>query len=417
LQAVGVREVGQYFVGVLKGPIPPDSNMSGERIGVYEITKPRRRRPGVQDTTEEIKDSAVMSEPIIIECRSEADIKGFLSTGSTILDLSISGMTDCNGRGGIPESRVTELFGPESSGKTYLAGELCGSAQRAGFDAIRMRDLEGAFEFSRAGVFGLNPEDKRFHYKGPGHVKCIEDLMGVHTIGKGSGRKKVFGEINRVARELNVNQRALDVTDSITVLPCALETEGKGKRAAQARAAAISASSRQAHADIATKRMCVVLINQARQKATDIIEYGLKRVVKFESSGGQATKHWYSVRVYLEEKGLIRDKEGGPILGVKIWAFIYKNKVDKPYRSCIFSLLWDYGIDDIRDNINWLKEHSEIIGAKGQWYSMPGRKKIQSLPDFIKFVETKGLEEEVANYVRTEWRKLQKPPDRKPRVR
>jgi len=381
------------------------------------MTKPRRRRPEVQDTTEEIKDSEVMNEPIIVECRSEADIKGYLSTGSTILDLSISGMADCNGRGGIPESRVVELFGPESSGKTYLAGELCGSAQREGFDAIRMRDLEGAFEFSRARIFGLNPEDERFHYRGPGHVKCIEDLMGVHTTGTGRARKKVYGRINKAARELGEDERALDVTDSITVLPCALETEGKGKRAAQARAAAISASSRQAHAAIATKRMCVVLINQARQKASDIFEYGLKRVVKYESSGGQATKHWYSVRVYLEEKGLIQDKEGGPILGVRIWAFIYKNKVDKPYRACTFSVLWDYGIDDIRDNVHWLREHSEILGAKSQWYSMPGRKKIQSLPDFIKFVEGKGLEDELANYVRTEWKKLQKPPDRKPRVR
>ena len=81
-----------------------------------------------------------------------------------------------------------------------------------------------------------------------------------------------------------------------------------------------------------------------------------------------------SLRLYLEEKGPVRD-EKEMVKGVSIWCYVYKSKIDNPYRSCLFTLDFDYGIDNIIDCVKWLRESTTLLGGKKEWYSMPGHSK------------------------------------------
>lgn len=353
------------------------------------------------------------TEPIIE--KGPADVTEFLSTGSVMLDLAISGTADLEGKGGIPLGRLIEIFGPEASAKSYLLGELCGSAQRVFFDEIHIFDIENSFEMSRSSIFDLNVKTRNFKYHPAGEVRSIEDLMSI--IKPDQKREPVLGALNRIARDLGEDKKALAVVDSITALPCNFELEGKGKRADQLRAQAISHGFRVTQADISTTRMSVVFLNQAREKPADNYEFGHKRVVRFESTGGRASKHYPSLRLYLEEKNPIMD-EKGEVRAVSIWCYIYKSKVDLPYRSCLFTLDFTYGIDNLTDCVKWLRENTTLLGQKKEWYSMPDHPdKIQNERDFVKFIENGDLERKLVGLTRQEWRRLHVFEKRKPKKR
>jgi recombination protein RecA len=376
----------------------------------------RKKRPAKKSATPVSRAVEQIDEPQMVE-PGTADVRGYLSTGSTQLDLCIAGTADPAGRGGVPEGRITEIFGPESSGKTFLAGEICGSAQAKGFDEVHLIDIENAIELTRAHLYGLNVNDKRFHFHDRSGINTIEDLVGIFTPTGQKGARAQVGLINRIARQLNPDHRAAVVADSITALPSAMEMKGTDKRG-QSRSRSISGGFRTTWGDIASRRMAVVFVNQARVKPDDRIEWGRKRVIRFDSTGGMAIKHYPSVRVYLEEQGLVTHEEKGPVRGVRIWAFVYKNKVDIPFRECHFTLDFTYGIDDLRDNITWLRQNTDKLGLSTQWFSLPGRKKIQNINDFIKYIEDADAEAEVAQMVRECWITLNKPDStRKPRKR
>lgn len=374
------------------------------------------RRPRKTKTASEVPVEAPPDEPLIVE-PGPADIKGYLTTGSTGLDLAISGTADPAGKGGVPEGRIVEIFGPESSGKTFLGGVICGAAQRANYDEVHLVDIEHAIELSRAHMYGLNSDHKDFHLHDRTAVDTIEDLIGVFTpkaTGDGPKPRAKIGLINKIARELDPDRRVVVVADSITALPSAMEMRGTDKRG-QSRSRSISGGFRTTWGDIAARHMAVIFVNQARVKPDDRIEWGRKRVIRFDSTGGMAIKHYPSVRVYVEEQGVVKEKDG-PIKGVRIWAFVYKNKIDIPFRECHFSLLFDYGIDDIRDCIIWLRAHTDKLGLSTQWFSLPGRKKFQAIGDFIKYIEDTGTYAELVQLKREAWLTLNKPDtSRKPR--
>ena len=354
------------------------------------------------------------SQPMIKEvAKGPADVTGYLSTGSTLVDLIISGTKDPEGKGGIPQGKVTGIFGPASSGKSLLAGELCGSAQRQNFDQIHLIDTEDSFEFSRAGIFGLDVNHKNFHYHAANEIKTIEELIGIYTIKK--KRKPEIGFINRVAREADPDEKILIVVDTIEVLPSMMQLEGKDKRG-QSRAKSISGGMRLTFGDVAYTKAAVVFINQVREKPSDSYEFGHRRVVKFEQTGGVAAKHYPHLLVYLEEKGPV--EEDDRVSGVQIWSYVYKSKIDKPLRSCNFTLDFDYGIDDIRDCIEWLRENTEVLGSGRKAYSFPDDdRKFRSKENFIKFIEDVELEGELADLVRSHWKEIYSVPERKPRRR
>jgi recombination protein RecA len=363
----------------------------------------RRRTPDVPKTKSMIKEVT----------KGPADVTGYLSTGSTLVDLIIAGTSDPQGRGGIPQGKVTGIFGPASSGKSLLAGEICGSAQRQNFDQIHLVDTEDSFEFSRANIFGLNVFDQNFHYHPANEIRTIEGLIGIYTE-KGK-RKPTVGFINNIVRESEPDENILIVVDTIEVLPSSMQLQGKDKRG-QSRAKSISGGMRLTFGDVAYTKTAIVFINQVREKPSDSYEFGHRRVVKFEQTGGVASKHYPHLLVYLEEKGPI--EEDDKVSGVKIWSYVYKSKIDKPLRACNFTLDFDYGIDDIRDCVEWLRENTEVIGDGKKAYKLPNDdRKFRQKDNFIKFVEDEELEEVVVDLVRQEWRKKYQSKDRKPRRR
>lgn len=338
-----------------------------------------------------------------------SDVKYFLSTGSTGLDLCISGRVDPAGKGGIPAGRITEFYGPEASGKSFISGELCGSAQTQGWEQ-HMVDIERAFEFERSNIFALDTEHEDFYYypneKEP-DVRLAEDLFGKYAVG--TGKEVKYGLVNRIAQKLGKGKKAVVVIDSIAVVSTRLEEKGKDKHGAS-RAKMFSTGLRQVIGDISDKHLALVFDNQLRDSFN--VSFGPTT----DSPGGWAIKHYASIRVRLTPIGKI--KENDEIVGIKIRCQVVKNKIDVPFRGCEISLYFDYGINDLRDCSEWLKKNTEMLTVKQGIYQLQGRKPVRGLDNFVQYVEDNDLEIELTNLMREQWQKLNLPErKRKPRKR
>lgn len=346
-----------------------------------------------------------------------SDVKTYIGTGSVILDLTIAGMCDPRGRGGIPVGRITEMFGPESSGKSFISGEMCGSAISQNIEA-HMIDVERSFDFTRTDIFGFSPENKLFKYypktaEQEEKVKLVEDLFGKYMVGAARAAKLEYGLVNRLARGMPAGKKALVIVDSIAVLSTRLEDAGKDKVGAS-RAKMFSTGLRQTISDISDKNIALVFDNQVRDVMADG-SFG-SRGDGLDSPGGWAVRHYASVRIKFSTSR-IRNKETKKFTGLEIHAFVAKNKIDVPYRECSFTLDFHYGIDNIRDCAMWLKENSKGLGIGQGMYQLPGCKPIKGIENFITYVEDQELEKELFNLTRIEWKKANQVEKRKEKDR
>jgi len=341
-----------------------------------------------------------------------SDVTHFLSTGSTLLDLAVAGLADPAGRGGIPCGRFTEFYGPEGSGKSYLSSELLGSAQSQGWGQ-HLIDTERAFEFARTEIFGFDPTAESFNYypsETEPDINTVEQIIGIFDVSTTDKAKVQKGLINRIAESKDGRAPpAIAIIDSIAVLSTKMESEGKDKRG-QSRAKAFSTAFRQTTSLIADKNIAVVFDNQVR--STDAV-HGPKT----DSPGGFALRHYCSIRIRFGKPSKIKD--GNKVVGVSFNFEVVKNRIDYPYRTGEITLLFDYGIDDIADCANWLKQNTGCLSDKQAVYQLPSMDKgCRGLANFVKHVEDNNLEKEVVELTRSEWRKLYEPDkSRKKRVR
>jgi len=344
-----------------------------------------------------------------------SDVQHFLSTGSTLLDLCISGLVDPSGRGGIPVGRYTEIFGPEASGKSYISGELLRSAQDLGWER-HLVDTERSFEFDRAvDTFDLEVDDGKFHYypsEREADIDAVEDIIGVYKVGTSRVARK--GLINKIAERMDGKNPGVAIVDSIAALTSRMEKDGSDKRG-QSRAKAFSQGMRQTTGLIADKKLAVVFDNQVR----DVERLSGK---SYDSPGGWAIKHYASVRIKFSYPSEIKTDDKKKVIGVKIGAKVVKDKIDIPLRSCVFTLLFQYGagagIDDLLDCASWLKGNSDILSSKQGIFELPGRKGVRGLSNFVSYVEKHDLEEKLVSLTRKEWiRQNVDSTQRKPRKR
>ncbi len=315
-----------------------------------------------------------------------------VTTGSTLLDLAISG-----GRfkeGGIPAGILVEIFGPSGSGKTVLLCQIAGGVQKTG-GKIMFHDPEARLNKQFAKMFGLDSDS--IEYTMP---NTIPEVF-----------KSVRDWIPKTVKENKYNGV---FADSLAALSTDMEmSKDEGDKMGMRRAKEFSEELRKTCRIITQQNVLMVCSNQIRQNL-DAGPYGQK----YKSPGGEAMGFYSSLRLRcsssqkLKVKRTMHGKEHERIVGIKTNVEVFKSSVWKPYRQAEIFIIFDYGIDDVRGNLNFVKSVSADTVYK------IGEKNLgKSMDRAIRTVEEEGLEAELKAKTIEVWNEVEEKFDekRKPR--
>jgi recombination protein RecA len=258
-----------------------------------------------------------------------------IPTGAINLDAAI-------GIGGIPRGRVTEIYGPESSGKTTLCLHIVANAQRAGGVAAFI-DAEHALDTEYARKLGVDVENLLISQPDTG-----EQALEIADILVRSGAVDVV------------------VVDSVAALVPKAEIEGEmGDSHMGLQARLMSQALRKLTGAISRSRTSVIFINQLREKIG--VMFGNPET----TTGGKALKFYASLRLDIRRIGPVKEKED--VIGSHVRVKVVKNKVAPPFRQAEFDIMYAEGISHASLVLDIAAE-SNIIEKSGAWYSYKGQK-------------------------------------------
>ncbi len=310
-------------------------------------------------------------EGAIMKLGEAADMRvEAIPTGALSLDLAL-------GVGGVPRGRVTEIYGPESSGKTTICLHVIAEAQRLG-GTCAFVDVEHALDPDYAQRIGVQ----------------VDDLYV---------SQPDTGEQALEIAEALVRSGAMDVVvvDSVAALVPRAEIEGDmGDSHMGLQARLMSQALRKLSGAIAQSNTCMIFTNQLRQKIG--VMFGNPET----TTGGMALKFYASVR--LDVRRIESIKHQGHVIGSRTRVSVKKNKVAPPFRQAEFDIMYNEGISRSGDLLDLAVEH-DLIQKRGAFYSYgdtrlgQGRENakafLQDSPQI--FWEIDGLLREKAGIART----------------
>jgi recombination protein RecA len=287
-----------------------------------------------------------------------------IPTGSIALDIAL-------GIGGIPRGRVTEIYGPEGSGKTTLAQHIVAQAQKMGGVAAFI-DMEHALDPAYARKCGVNVDELYISQPDTGEqaLEIAEALVR-------SGGVDVV------------------VVDSVAALVPRAEIEGEmGDSHPGLQARLMSQALRKLSGAIKQSNTAMIFTNQLRQKIG--VMFGNPET----TSGGMALKFYSSVRLDIRRAEAI--KQGGEVIGNRTKVTVKKNKVAPPFRKAEFDIMYNEGISREGDLVDMAAELG-IVGKSGAHYSF-GETRLgqgrENAKDFLR--ENAALALEIENRIREE---------------
>mgnify|MGYP006161476787 CR=1 FL=1 len=284
-----------------------------------------------------------------------------IPTGAINLDAAI-------GIGGVPRGRITEIYGPESSGKTTLCLHVIANCQRNGGIAAFV-DAEHALDVAYSKKLGVD----------------VDNLLV---------SQPDTGEQALEITEVLIRSNAVDVVvvDSVAALVPRAEIEGEmGDTHVGLQARLMSQALRKLTGAVARSQTCVIFTNQIREKIG--VMFGSPET----TSGGRALKFYASLRMDIRRIGAIKD--GTDLIGNRTRVKVVKNKCAPPFRQAEFDILYNQGISHESLLID-IGVEENIIEKSGSWYSFGdlrlGQGK-ENTRDFL--VENPDVLEKVDNLV------------------
>ncbi|MEX2585727.1 MAG: recombinase RecA [Balneolaceae bacterium] len=271
-----------------------------------------------------------------------------ISTGSIMVNYAL-------GVGGIPRGRVTEIYGPEASGKTTLAMHVIAEAQKAGGYAAFI-DAEHAFDTRYAKSLGINTDELLISQPDNG-----EQALEI--------------------TETLIRSGALDVivVDSVAALVPRAELEGEmGDSHVGLQARLMSQALRKITGIVSKSRTACIFINQIREKIG--VMFGNPET----TTGGRALKFYSSVRLDIRRIGSL--KKGDEVIGNRTKVKVVKNKVAPPFRIVEFNIIYGKGISRISEILDLAVEY-DIIEKRGSWYRFDGEPIGQGSDAAVQFLE------------------------------
>jgi recombination protein RecA len=286
-----------------------------------------------------------------------------IPTGAINLDAAI-------GVGGIPRGRITEIYGPESSGKTTLCLHVIANAQRSGGIAAFI-DAEHALDVVYTGKLGVD----------------VDNLLV---------SQPDTGEQALEIAEVLIRSSAVDVVviDSVAALVPRAEIEGEmGDSHVGLQARLMSQALRKLTGAVSRSNTAVVFTNQIREKIG--VMFGNPET----TSGGRALKFYASLRLDIRRIGAIKD--GQDLVGNRTRVKVVKNKCAPPFKQAEFDILYDEGISHLGLVVDLGVEH-EIITKSGSWFSYGDLRMGQGKENAKEFlVENPDISQEIEERVRT----------------
>jgi protein RecA len=310
----------------------------------------------------------------------EGNFNTVTSTGSTLVNLAISGKRIRGG--GLPGGTVVVVSGPSQSGKTAFLSEIAGNIKQGGGEN-QFHDPEGRLDQEFARIFGMELDKENYHQP--------DTITGLFEIARLWKPKKTITTINGI------------FGDSLAALSTKLEMESEdGDKMGGRRAKEFSEQFRKFCRQIKQLNYLMVCSNQLRENMD-----GNKYSPKYTEPGGQALKFYPSVRLRfgapknIPKKITFKGKEIEKIIGIETEVQAIKT-VDDPYRKAPLFIIYGYGIDDIRANLQYIKTYKGL-----SIYTVNGTKLDISMEESIKIVEQNNLINELKEETIDLWEEIE----------